>query len=99
MKYFLTGLCCLLLQQSAKNQEIIRQAEERRKEAEQKQKREELNESEAVRMQYERERQARLEQVRNPSWTWCGDSGSSIPISSLGKDLGLGSLKNEFVVN
>lgn len=50
------------IEQSAKNQEIIRQAEERRKETERKRKEEEAKESEAVRQQYVQERQARLEQ-------------------------------------
>ncbi|KAG9283287.1 centrosome and spindle pole-associated protein 1 [Astyanax mexicanus] len=47
---------------NAKNQEIIRQAEERCKDTEKKRKEEEAKESEAVRQQYVQERQARLEQ-------------------------------------
>lgn len=52
-----------LLQQNARNQEMIRQAEERRREAEKKRTEEEEKANEALKQQYERERQARLEQV------------------------------------
>lgn len=42
---------------------MIRQAEERRREAEKKRKEEEEKANEALKQQYEQERQARLEQV------------------------------------
>ncbi|TSK98393.1 Centrosome and spindle pole-associated protein 1 [Bagarius yarrelli] len=48
------------MEQSAKNQEMIRQAEERSREAEKKRKLEEEKANEALKQQYEQERQARL---------------------------------------
>lgn len=54
---------CLLPQQKAKNEELIQLAEQRKKEAERKKKEEEQKESAALRRQYERERQARVEEV------------------------------------
>lgn len=56
--------CPLLLQLNARNQESIRRAEERRREAEKKGKEEEEKANEALKLQYEQEKQARLEQVR-----------------------------------
>ncbi|KAB5533184.1 hypothetical protein PHYPO_G00128900 [Pangasianodon hypophthalmus] len=50
------------MEQNARNQEMIRQAEERRKEAEKKRKEEEEKANEALKQQYEQERLARLEQ-------------------------------------
>ncbi|KAK3515527.1 hypothetical protein QTP70_024227, partial [Hemibagrus guttatus] len=52
-------------EQNARNQELIRQAEERRGEAEKKRKVEEEKANEALKQQYEQEKQARLEQVRS----------------------------------
>ncbi|XP_044220221.1 centrosome and spindle pole-associated protein 1-like isoform X1 [Thunnus albacares] len=56
------------MEQKAKNEELIQLAEQRKKEAERKKKEEEEKESAALRRQYERERQARVEEVhREPS--------------------------------
>ncbi|XP_036375409.1 centrosome and spindle pole-associated protein 1-like [Megalops cyprinoides] len=56
------------MEQRAKNEELMRQAEERRKEMERKKKEQEEKEREALRKEYERERQARLQEaVRAPS--------------------------------
>ncbi|XP_026214375.1 centrosome and spindle pole associated protein 1-like [Anabas testudineus] len=56
------------VEQKAKNEELIQLAEQRKKEAERKKKEEEEKESAALRRQYERERQARVEEVhREPS--------------------------------
>ncbi|KAM4732444.1 centrosome and spindle pole associated protein 1 isoform 2-T2 [Anableps anableps] len=56
------------MEQKAKNEELILLAEQRRKEAERKKKEAEEKESAALRRQYERERQARVEEVyREPS--------------------------------
>ncbi|XP_056145754.1 centrosome and spindle pole associated protein 1-like isoform X2 [Lampris incognitus] len=56
------------MEQKAKNEELIQLAEERRKEAERKKKEAEEKENLALRRQYEREKQARLEEVhREPS--------------------------------
>ncbi|CDQ81512.1 unnamed protein product [Oncorhynchus mykiss] len=64
---------------SAKNEELIRQAEERRKEADRKSREEEERESKTLRQQVERERHARKEEVqRDPS----------PPIPALQKRLG-----------
>ncbi|KAM7389001.1 hypothetical protein PAMP_023001 [Pampus punctatissimus] len=52
------------MEQKAKNEELIQLAEQRKKEAERKKKEEEEKESAALRRQYERERQARVEEVR-----------------------------------
>lgn len=51
-------------QQKAKNEELVRLAEERRKEAERKKKEQEEKEREARRREYEQERQARQQEVR-----------------------------------
>lgn len=50
-------------QQKAKNEELIQLAEQRKKEAERKKKEAEEKENAALRRQYERERQARVEEV------------------------------------
>ncbi|XP_061109474.1 centrosome and spindle pole associated protein 1 isoform X2 [Conger conger] len=56
------------MEQKAKNEELVRLAEERRKEAERKKKEQEEKEREARRREYEQERQARLQEVvRVPS--------------------------------
>ncbi|XP_035983224.1 centrosome and spindle pole-associated protein 1 isoform X2 [Fundulus heteroclitus] len=56
------------MEQTAKNEELIRLAEQRRKEAERKKKEAEERESAALKRQYEKERQARVEEVsREPS--------------------------------
>ncbi|CAK6969350.1 centrosome and spindle pole-associated protein 1-like isoform X2 [Scomber scombrus] len=56
------------MEQKAKNEELIQLAEQRKREAERKKKEEEEKESALLRMQYERERQARVEEVhREPS--------------------------------
>ncbi|XP_070819475.1 centrosome and spindle pole-associated protein 1-like isoform X1 [Chaetodon trifascialis] len=56
------------MEQKAKNEELILLAEQRRKEAERKKKEAEEKESAVLRRQYERERQARMEEVcREPS--------------------------------
>ncbi|KAK2849525.1 hypothetical protein Q5P01_009359 [Channa striata] len=56
------------MEQKAKNEELIQLAEQRKKEAERKKKEEEEKERAALRRQYERERQARVEEVhREPS--------------------------------
>ncbi|XP_053179175.1 centrosome and spindle pole-associated protein 1-like isoform X2 [Scomber japonicus] len=56
------------MEQKAKNEELIQLAEQRKREAERKKKEEEEKESAVLRMQYERERQARVEEVhREPS--------------------------------
>ncbi|KAJ8011852.1 hypothetical protein DPEC_G00062580 [Dallia pectoralis] len=56
------------MEQKKKNEELIRLAEERKKEVERKKKEAEEKESDALKKQYEEERQARLEQVaREPS--------------------------------
>lgn len=51
-------------QQKAKNEELIHLAEQRKKEAERKKKEAEEKENAVLRRQYERERQARVEEVR-----------------------------------
>lgn len=56
-------LSFFLPQQKAKNEELIHLAEQRRKEAERKKKEAEEKENAVLRMQYEKERQARLEEV------------------------------------
>ncbi|XP_029498412.1 centrosome and spindle pole-associated protein 1-like isoform X5 [Oncorhynchus nerka] len=56
------------MEQKAKNEQLIRLAEERKKEVERKKKEAEEKENSALRKQYEKERQARLEEVpREPS--------------------------------
>uniref|UniRef100_UPI003AAFF8AA centrosome and spindle pole-associated protein 1-like isoform X2 n=1 Tax=Centroberyx gerrardi TaxID=166262 RepID=UPI003AAFF8AA len=56
------------MEQKAKNEELIQLAEQRKKEAERKKKEAEEKENAVLRRQYERERQARLEEVhREPS--------------------------------
>ncbi|XP_040903340.1 centrosome and spindle pole associated protein 1-like isoform X2 [Toxotes jaculatrix] len=56
------------MEQKAKNEELIQLAEQRKKEAERKKKDAEEKESAALRRQYERERQVRVEEVhREPS--------------------------------
>ncbi|XP_041697921.1 centrosome and spindle pole-associated protein 1 isoform X3 [Coregonus clupeaformis] len=56
------------MEQKAKNEQLSRLAEERKKEAERKKKEVEEKENSALRKQYEKERQARLEEVpREPS--------------------------------
>ncbi|KAM9356849.1 centrosome and spindle pole-associated protein 1-like [Symphorus nematophorus] len=56
------------MEQKAKNEELIQLAEQRKKEAERKKKEAEEKENAALRRQYERERQARVEEVhREPS--------------------------------
>lgn len=50
-------------QQKAKNEELIHLAEKRKKEAERKKKEVEEKENAVLRRQYERERQARVEEV------------------------------------
>ncbi|XP_076147017.1 centrosome and spindle pole-associated protein 1 isoform X2 [Alosa pseudoharengus] len=67
------------MEQLAKNEELVRQAEERRKEAERRKKEEEERASQALRQQDERERQARLEEVKR---------APSPPIPTLQKKLG-----------
>ncbi|KAM7417115.1 hypothetical protein PAMA_016971 [Pampus argenteus] len=68
------------MEQKAKNEELIQLAEQRKKEAERKKKEEEEKESAALRRQYERERQARVEEVRREP---------SPPIPTLQKKHGL----------
>lgn len=51
------------MQKNARNQEMIQQAEERRRESEKKSKEEDEKANDALKQQYEQERQARLEQV------------------------------------
>ncbi|KAM9436521.1 uncharacterized protein Hap1MRO34_000949 [Clarias gariepinus] len=66
--------------QNTRNQELIRQADERRREAEKKSKEEEEKANDALKQQYEQERQARLEQefrTRSP------------PIPTIQKRLGI----------
>lgn len=53
----------LSLQQKAKNDELIRLAEERKKEVERMKKEAEEKENSALRKQYEKERRARLQEV------------------------------------
>ncbi|XP_053343413.1 centrosome and spindle pole-associated protein 1-like [Clarias gariepinus] len=68
------------MQQNTRNQELIRQADERRREAEKKSKEEEEKANDALKQQYEQERQARLEQefrTRSP------------PIPTIQKRLGI----------
>ncbi|XP_031439503.1 centrosome and spindle pole-associated protein 1 isoform X2 [Clupea harengus] len=67
------------MEQIAKNEELVRQAEERRKEAERKNKEEDDRASESLRSQYERERQTRQEEVKREP---------SPPIPALQKKLG-----------
>uniref|UniRef100_A0A3P8T9X9 Centrosome and spindle pole associated protein 1a n=1 Tax=Amphiprion percula TaxID=161767 RepID=A0A3P8T9X9_AMPPE len=68
------------MEQKAKNEELIQLAEQRKKEAEKKKKEAEEKENAALRKQFERERQARVEEVcREPS----------PPIPTLRKKLGL----------
>lgn len=55
--------CVAVSQQKAKNEELIQLAEQRRKEAERKKKEAEEKESADLRRQYERERQARVDEV------------------------------------
>ncbi|KAM9460323.1 centrosome and spindle pole-associated protein 1-like isoform 6-T6 [Salvelinus alpinus] len=56
------------MEQKAKNEQLVRLAEERKKEAERKKKEAEEKENSALKKQYEKERQARLEEVpREPS--------------------------------
>ncbi|KAK0152215.1 Centrosome and spindle pole-associated protein 1 [Merluccius polli] len=56
------------MEQKAKNEELVRLGEERKKEAERAKREEEEKENAELRQQYERERQARLEEVhREPS--------------------------------
>lgn len=50
-------------QQKAKNEELVHLAEQRKKEAERQKKEAEEKESAVLRRQYERERQARVEEV------------------------------------
>lgn len=54
---------CLFSQQKAKNEELIQLAEQRKKDADRKKKEAEEKENAALRRQYERERQARVEEV------------------------------------
>ncbi|XP_063062487.1 centrosome and spindle pole-associated protein 1 isoform X2 [Engraulis encrasicolus] len=67
------------MEQMAKNEELVRQAEERREEAERRKRQEEERASEALRLQHERERQARLEEEQR---------APSPPIPTLQKLLG-----------
>ena len=56
----------LLPQQKRKNEELVRLAEERKREAERAKQAAEEKETAELRQQYERERQARLEEVTPP---------------------------------
>lgn len=56
-------LSCFHPQQKAKNEELIQLAEQRKREAEQKRREMEEKENAALRRHYERERQAREEEV------------------------------------
>ncbi|KAJ8395946.1 hypothetical protein AAFF_G00026540 [Aldrovandia affinis] len=57
-----------VMEQKAKNEELVRQAEERRKEVERKKREKEEKEREAQRREFEREQQTRLQEiVREPS--------------------------------
>ncbi|KAI3352031.1 hypothetical protein L3Q82_020843, partial [Scortum barcoo] len=68
------------MEQKAKNEELIQLAEEKKKEMERKKKEAEEEENAALRRQYERERQARVEEVRREP---------SPPIPTLQKKHGL----------
>lgn len=67
-RYRVTGCASFLspiLQQIAKNEELIRQAEDRRKEAEKMKKEAEEKENEALRKRLEREKQTHMEEVKS----------------------------------